>query len=75
MFKIIFSLIKNKAKLAEWQLQIGAHLIRLGTGYKVGQIIHRPDSKGKKKAMYIKNLFFNFAQNKITYTLDTKPVK
>lgn len=75
MFKIILNLIYTKASKEQWQLRIGSYLIRKGTRHKVGDIVHRTDHVGKVKVMYIKNLFFNFSQNKVTYTLDRKRIQ
>lgn len=73
MFKILLSLLLNRAKLSEWQLQVGAYLLKKGCGFHVGQII---DEKKIGYKLYrvkvITNLFYNFHKNEVTHTTERK---
>ena len=58
-------------------LEIGSWFIRRGAAYQVGQPFILPvKKKGRtiKKTVYIKNLYFNFKQNKITHSFSDKPI-
>lgn len=75
LFIIIRSLKKHKASKEQYYLEIGSFLLRRGTGYKVGDAFMLPQQKkGKsvKTQVWISNLFFDFAKNKITHTFTTK---
>ena len=39
MLKILLNLIMTRATATDWQLQLGAHLLKKGCGFYVGQII------------------------------------
>ena len=58
-------------------LEIGAYFMRKGAGYQVGQpFVIRSKKQGKyvKKTLYIKNLYYNFKENKITHSFSNKPI-
>ena len=79
LFIIIRSLIKFIASKEQYYLEIGSFLLRRGTGYKVGDAYMLPQQKKGKtieKQVWISNLFFDFAKNKITHTFaTTNPLK
>lgn len=75
LFIIIRSLKKHKASKEQYYLEIGSFLLRRGTGYKVGDSFMLPQHKKGKAGetqVWISNLFFDFAKNKITHTFTTK---
>ncbi len=75
IIKRLFSLLKNKAPKEQFFLELGSYFIRKGTGYKVGNTFEYKQRKtGKPKTFYISNLFFNFRENKVTYTLSKNPI-
>ena len=58
-------------------LEIGAWFIRRGAGYQVGQPFVIPvKKKGRstRKKVYIKNLYYNFRENKITHAFSDTPI-
>ncbi len=81
MKNILFRLLKSHRNLFKdqnhraWALQIGAYLLRYGTVYQVGQPFDVPRKNGKKQRRWIKNLFFDYRNNKITYSFSDKPLK
>lgn len=73
MFKLILSLIANRAKTTEWQLQIGAYLLKKGCVFKVGQIIQEKKIYHKRyRVKVITGLFYDFKTNKINHTAENK---
>lgn len=73
MFKILLSLLLNKATSKDWQLQIGAYLLKKGCGFKVGQIIDEKKIGYKRyRVKVITNLFYDFNTNKINHLTDKK---
>ena len=73
MFKLIFSLLANKASVKDWQLQIGAHLLKKGCGFHIGQIIKEKRLYGKRyRVKVITDLFYDFNTNQITHTAANK---
>jgi hypothetical protein len=79
-FKRLVSLIKQGAPKEQYYLELGSYFIRKGTGYEVGQpfqfsqISRKKDAPTiSKKQLIIKNLYFNFKENKVTYTTTTNP--
>ncbi|MDB0599802.1 hypothetical protein PL373_01270 [Tenacibaculum maritimum] len=74
--KNMLSLRWHNAPKEQLYLTKGAYYIRKGAVYQVGQpvVAYKPHSK-KKKTMYIKNMFFNFNQNKITASYSNKPIE
>ena len=67
MFKIIIKLIWQRAKLQKWQLELGAHLLKKGCGYQIGQVIESKKIKNnpKSKAKFISGLTYDFGTNQI----------
>ena len=73
MFKIILSLLLNRAGAKEWQLQIGAHLLKKGCGFHIGQIIKEKKLYGKRyRVKVVTGLFYDFKTNQITHTAANK---
>lgn len=73
LFKIILSLMINKAPLKQYYLNIGSHLLKKGAGFEVGQIVkekHLHD--GIYRVSVITGLFYNFQDNKVTHTADKR---
>ena len=79
MFKLILSLIKNRASIKDWQFQIGAKLLKKGCGQVLGEVlyekkvIHVKDKIMKVKV--IKDLTFDFRTNKLHVATENKMVK
>ena len=73
MFKLILSLLANRAKSSEWQLQIGAYLLKKGCGYRVGQIIaEKKIAHNRYRVKVITNLFYDFNTNKINHVASNR---
>ena len=73
MFKLIISLLCNRASTKEWQLQIGAHLLKKGCGFHIGQIIKEKRLYEKRyRVKVVTGLFYDFKTNKITHTAENK---
>lgn len=67
MFKLLISLLWNRAKKAEWQLQIGAHLLRKGSGFELGKVTKEQQvGRGRFKINRIIGLKFHFGTNQIS---------
>jgi hypothetical protein len=73
MLKLILSLILNRTSTNEWRLQIGAHLLRKGCGYQVGQIIKEKKIGYKRyRVKVITNLLYDFNKNEIKHLGENK---
>lgn len=73
MFKILLNLLLNRASSKEWQLQIGAHLLKKGCGYHIGQIIKEKRLYDKRyRVKVVTGLFYDFNTNQITHTAANK---
>ena len=62
------SLIANKATRKEIYLELGAHFIKKGANYQVGEILYKKKIQGDNKlykAKVVTNLYFEFDTNKI----------
>ncbi|MDD3458815.1 MAG: hypothetical protein PHO74_05015 [Weeksellaceae bacterium] len=78
LLKMIFSLMKHRAKKEQYYLEIGAYFLKKGTGYKPGDPFLLPVKRNGltvKKKVYIANLFYDFGKNKITHHFTTKAPK
>jgi len=73
IIKRLFSLLRHRAPKEQYYLELGSYFIRKGTGYQVGDTFKYPSKRGAK-TLYIRNLFYNFNLNKITYKLDKNPI-
>ena len=66
----------NKAPLKQYYLNIGSHLLKKGSGFKVGQIVKEKHLyNGVYRVSVITGLFYNFQENKVTHTADKRIVK
>jgi len=67
MLKIIIKLIWQRANAQKWQLELGAHLLKKGCGYQIGQVIasKKLTNNDKSKAKFISGLTFDFGTNQI----------
>ncbi|MEN5434102.1 hypothetical protein ABE545_10705 [Sphingobacterium faecium] len=70
IIKRIFELLKGKAPLQQYYLELGTWLIRKGCKAQVGQIIRtKPihEKKATQEVEVITNIFYNFRYNKLSY--------
>jgi hypothetical protein len=73
MFKIILNLLFARATAKEWQLQIGAHLLKKGAGFHIGQIIDEKKIGYKRyRVKVITHLSYDFKTNKINHLTDKR---
>jgi hypothetical protein len=76
LFKIILNLIVNKAPRRQWYLNIGAHFLRKGAGYEIGQIVKLKKLEGNRyRGHKITGLFYDFDKNQITHTASKTVVR
>lgn len=74
-FSRLFFWIVKKRSRQDIFLSLGAYFITVGTVYRVGQPIKMEKNKGGFRTVYLKNIFYDFAKNKITPSYSNKPVK
>lgn len=75
MFKIILNLLWNRANGKQWQLQLGAHLLKKGAGYEIGQILRsRKIGANRYKVKVVTNLFYDFATNQINHVKENRVI-
>lgn len=75
MFKIICNLIWTRAKIKQWQLELGSHLLKKGCGYKIGQIVRsRKIGHDRFKVKVVTNLFYDFGQNKVNHLKENRVI-
>lgn len=73
LLKRLIGLAYQKAPLNQYFLEIGAHFIKKGTGYKVGQIIEQKHLREDLfRVKVISGLYYDFAQNKVVHTSEKK---
>lgn len=73
MFKIILNLLLARATAKEWQLQLGAHLLKKGCGFHIGQIIDEKKIGYKRyRVKVITHLSYDFKTNKINHLTDRR---
>ena len=66
LLKRIISLMANKAPLKQYYLEIGAHFLKKGCGFQVGQIIKEKHIGDKRyRVKVITNLFYDFNKNEV----------
>lgn len=65
-------LVRPKGWRKQWRLELGVYYLRRGTPYQPGQAFQWKNAKGKWQQKKIKNLFFNFRQNKITHSFENQ---
>lgn len=76
MFKIIINLLATGAGKKRWQLEIGAHLLKKGCGFQVGQIIQEKRLRDNIwRVKVITGLFYDFNENKINHTAENKIIR
>ena len=76
LLKRIINLMANKASLKQYYLEIGAHFLKKGCGFEVGQIIKEKALTDKIfRVSVITGLFFNFQTNEITHTAEKRIIK
>ena len=84
------SIRKLKSRFKLWKAELlvnwGCRLIREGALLKVGQAVNLPRGEGpsltgrgtvirrKAQVVYVKNIFFNFRENKMTYEWSERPI-
>lgn len=76
LFKIIINLAISKAPVRQYYLNIGAHFLKKGAGFEIGQIVkekHLYD--GVYRVSVITGLFYDFKSNKVSHTADKKIMK
>lgn len=75
MFKLLFNLLWNRANKKQWQLQIGAHLIKKGCGYSIGQIVRsRKIGHNLYKVKVVTNLFYDFKTNQVNHLKENRVI-
>jgi hypothetical protein len=75
VFKIILNLMVQKAPLNQYYLNIGAHFLKKGAGFQIGQIVKEKHLyEGVYRVSVITGLFYNFQQNKVTHTAEKRIV-
>lgn len=75
MFKIILSLLWNRANAKQWQMQLGSHLLKRGCGYEIGQILRsRKIGPNRYKVKVVTNLFYDFYENRINHTKENRVI-
>lgn len=76
VFKIILNLMVQKAPLNQYYLNIGAHFLKKGAGFQIGQIVKEKHLHGGLyRVSVITGLFYNFQDNKVTHTAEKKILK
>jgi len=76
LIKIILGLMISRAPWQQYQLNIGAHLLKKGSGFYVGQIIkekHLHD--GLYRVSVITGLNYDFHTNKVSHTAEKRIIK
>jgi hypothetical protein len=71
MLKLIIKLIWQRANAQKWQLELGAHLLKKGCGYQIGQVIEakKLNKNPKSKAKFISGLTYDFGTNQIYHRI------
>jgi len=73
MFKLILNLLWNRASKKQWQLQLGAHLLKKGCGYSIGQILRsRKIGPDRHKVKVVTNLFYDFNTNQVNHLKENR---
>lgn len=74
LIKKLFQLLKARAPIYQFYLEIGVYFIRKGAVYQVGQPFVIEDKYGKR-TRFISNLFYDFRKNKISHRFSNRPIK
>lgn len=73
MFKKILNLSIRFAPLKQWQMEIGAYLLKKGCGFEIGQIVQEKRlERGKWRVKVITGIFYDFRENKINHTAENR---
>ncbi len=73
-FRLFFTF--NKFSKSKLRLKLGVYYLKKGTIFQVGQPMDLPaDQYQQTRRLYIKNLFYNYRDNKVTHTFSKKPIK
>lgn len=76
LFKKIISLMANGAGIRQYQLELGAYLLRKGCGYKIGQVVKEKElNRGLWRVKVITGLFYDFQENKVNHTAENKIIR
>lgn len=76
LVKIILNLMINKAPLNQYYLNLGAHLLKKGSGFYIGQIVkEKKINPGIYRVKVITGLFYDFNTNKVNHTADNRIMK
>ena len=73
MFKKILSLLWRRAGLKQWQMELGALLLKKGCGFQIGQIVQEKRlERGKWRVKVVTGIFYDFNTNKINHTAENR---
>lgn len=76
MFKLIISLLWNRAKKKDWQTQIGAYLLRKGCGFELGKVTNERKVSAKRFAIErVVGLTYHFGTKRIQPLYESKNVR
>lgn len=76
LIKRLLSLVIQKAPLKQYYLEIGAHFLKKGCGYHVGQIIQEKHLYSNiYRVKVITSLLYNLKTNQITHTAENRIMK
>lgn len=76
--KRLLELLKGRAPLKQYYLELGTWMIRKGCQAQVGQIIRAKPVNTKKNTQEVEvvtNIFYNFRYNKLSYNTEIKTLK
>lgn len=74
IIKRIWELLRANAPRQQYYLEIGAYLLKKGAGYEIGKVAYTKKVCGKKRAVFVNNLYYDFKRNKITHSLSEKVI-
>ena len=73
LFKIILNLAISRAPIRQYYLNIGAHFLKKGAGFQIGQIVKEKRLHDKLyRVSVITGLFYDFQSNKVTHTAEKR---
>lgn len=74
--KIILNLMISRAPINQYYLNIGAHLLKKGAGFEIGQIVKEKRLHDTTyRVSVITGLWYNFKENKVVHTADKKIIR
>jgi len=78
MFKIILNLIWNRANKKQWQLELGAHLLKKGAGVQLDEVLYEKKRNytrnNRVKVKVVTDIFYDFRTNRIVPTTANRNV-